>query len=83
MDDMSSDKLDKSRASFRALSTNISQFFRKMRDDTSMDQVARRPPNKKRVDRQAEQQTSITSFEGVVFPSSDASVIRKGCQIQE
>jgi hypothetical protein len=82
-DDMSSDALDESVASLSGFSTNISQFFRKKMDDKSMEQVARRPPNKKRVERQAELQKSAASLEGVVFPSSYASVIRKGCQIQE
>ena len=69
-DDLSSDAIDEFGASFSALPNNISQFFRKKMDDMSMEQVARRPPNTKRVERQAEQHTSITSLEGVVFPSS-------------
>ena len=69
-DDLSSDAIDEFGASFSALPNNISQFFRKKMDDMSMEHVARRPPNTKRVERQAEQHTSITSLEGVVFPSS-------------
>ena len=75
-DDMSSDALDESGSSLSVLFTNISQFFRKKMDDLSMEQVARRPPNKKRVERQAELQKSAASLEGVVFPSSYSSVIR-------
>jgi hypothetical protein len=72
-DDMSSDALDESVATLKGFSTNISQFFRKKMDDKSMEQVARRPPNKKRVERQSELQKSLASLEGVVFPSSYAS----------
>jgi hypothetical protein len=74
--------LDESESSMSKLTTNISQFFRKTKEDLAMEQTVRRPPRKKRVEQQAAQQISpaTSSIEGVVFPSSFDSVIYKGCQ---
>jgi hypothetical protein len=72
--------LDESESSLGKFSANISQFFRKTKEDMPIEQTVRRPPHKKKVERQAAQQTSAaSSIVGVVFPSSFESVVYKGC----